>query len=62
MTAPGSYLVALALAAVVIVLGMGLYNMLRAGSPNRSQRLMRWRLGLQFFAIVVIMGVLWFRS
>lgn len=62
MTSPGNYLVALALAAVVIVLGAGLFNMLRGGSPNRSQNLMRWRVGLQFLAIVLIMGVLWFRS
>jgi hypothetical protein len=62
MTSPGNYLVALALAAVVIVLCAGLFNMLRGGSPNRSQSLMRWRVGLQFLAIVLIMGVLWFRS
>ncbi len=62
MTAASNYLVAVALAAVVVVLCAGLINMLRGGSPNRSQSLMRWRVGLQFFAIVVIMGVLWFRS
>jgi hypothetical protein len=62
MTSPGNYLVALALAAVVIVLCAGLFNMLRGGSPNRSQSLMRWRVGLQFLAIILIMGVLWFRS
>jgi hypothetical protein len=62
MTSPGNYFVALALAAVVIVLCMGLFNMLRGGDPDRSQNLMRWRVGLQFFAIIVIMGVLWFRS
>lgn len=62
MTAASNYLVGLALAAVVVVLCAGLINMLRGGSPNRSQSLMRWRVGLQFFAIVVIMGVLWLRS
>lgn len=55
-------LVSIALGAVAAVLCAGLFNMLRGGSPNLSQNLMRWRVGLQFFAIVVIMGVLWIRS
>lgn len=50
----------LALIAVVIVLGLGLWNMLRAGPGNRSQMLMRWRVVLQFLAIVVVMAVIWF--
>ena len=37
------YAVPIALAAVAIVLLMGLWNMLRGGSPNLSQTLMRWR-------------------
>ncbi len=41
---------------------MGLANMLRGGSPNLSQKLMRWRVGLQFLAILLIIGVLYFRS
>ena len=55
-------LVAVALGAVVLVLLLGLVNMMRGGSSNMSQKLMRWRVGLQFVAIVVIMGVLWFRG
>ena len=43
--------------AVVLVLGLG--NMLRGGSPNLSQTLMRWRVTLQFIAIVVIMLAVW---
>jgi hypothetical protein len=62
MSSPGSTLVALALAAVVVVLCAGLVNMLRGGDPDRSQSLMRWRVGLQFLAIGLILGVLWFRS
>ncbi len=54
-------LVGIAIAAVTIVLFAGLINMMRGGSPNLSQKLMRWRVGLQFAAIVIIMGVLWFR-
>lgn len=51
-----------AIGAVAIVLLLGLFNMLRGGSPNTSQKLMRWRVGLQFLAIIVIMAVLWARS
>jgi Hypoxia induced protein conserved region len=58
----GNYLVAVAVAAVMVVLLLGLFNMLRGGSPNLSQKLMRWRVGLQFGAIVLIMGVLWIRG
>lgn len=54
--------VAVALAAVSIVLVLGLWNMLRGGSPNRSQKLMRWRVGLQFLAIIVVMTVIWLAS
>ena len=39
-----------ALAAVVLVLLLGLWNMLRGGDPNLSQTLMRWRVILQFVA------------
>ena len=54
-----SYVVPLAIIAVAVVLGMGLVNMMRGGSPNRSQSLMRMRVLLQFVAIVVIMATLW---
>jgi hypothetical protein len=54
--------VIVALAAVFIVLVLGLWNMLRGGSPSRSQNLMRWRVGLQFLAIVVVMTVIWIAS
>jgi hypothetical protein len=49
----------IAVIAVGIVLAMGLFNMMRGGSANRSQYLMRWRVGLQFLAIVVLMAALW---
>ena len=34
-------------------------NMMRGGSPNRSQKLMRLRVLLQFVAIIVIMVTIW---
>jgi hypothetical protein len=55
----GTFIVPLAVAAVVIVLLLGLLNMLRGGSPNRSQKLMRLRVLLQFVAIVIIMIPVW---
>lgn len=48
------YLSMLAPVAVLIVLLLGLVNMMRGKSPNRSQQLMRWRVGLQFLAIIII--------
>ena len=49
-----------ALAAVAIVLVAGVWNMMRAGSSNRSQKLMRWRVGLQFLAIILVMATIWY--
>ena len=57
-----NHLVFVAVALVAIVLVLGLFNMMRAGSANRSQRLMRLRVLLQFAAIVVIMAVVWYRG
>lgn len=54
------YLVPVAIGAVLIVLLMGLWNMMRGGSANRSQTLMRWRVILQFVAVCVIMGAIWY--
>ena len=52
-------LVPISIAAVAVVLLMGLTNMMRGGSPHRSQKLMRLRVLLQFIAIVVIMLTIW---
>ena len=55
-----SYIVVpLAIGAVAVVLLLGLLNFTRGGSPYLSQRLMRWRVLLQFIAIVVIMVTIW---
>ena len=50
-----NYLGYIAVGAVLIVLLMGLWNMMRGGSSNTSQKLMRWRVGLQFIAVIVLM-------
>ncbi|AZO80241.1 MULTISPECIES: twin transmembrane helix small protein [unclassified Bosea (in: a-proteobacteria)] len=57
-----SALVPIAVGAVAVVLLLGLVNMLRGGSSNTSQKLMRLRVVLQFIAILVILGVLWWRA
>lgn len=59
MTVVLQYLAPIAVGAVALVLVAGLWNMMRGGSANRSQQLMRARVLLQFLAIVVIMAVLW---
>ncbi len=50
----------LAVGAVALVLVAGLVNMFRGGSSNTSQKLMRWRVGLQFLAIIIIMAAVYF--
>lgn len=52
-------LVPIAVGAVALVLLLGLWNMMRGGSANLSQKLMRWRVGLQFLAILVAMAALY---
>ena len=53
------YMVPIAIGAVAVVLLLGLINMMRGGSPNTSQKLMRLRVLLQFVAIIVIMATIW---
>ena len=54
-----NYAVPVAIGAVAVVLLLGLFNMMRGGSPNTSQRLMRLRVLLQFIAVIVIMVTIW---
>jgi hypothetical protein len=54
-----SILLPLAVGAVALVLLLGLLNMMRGGSPNRSQKLMQWRVLLQFVAIIITMLAVW---
>jgi hypothetical protein len=60
MTSFLSYgLLPIAAGAVALVLLAGLINMMRGGSANTSQRLMRLRVLLQFVAIVIAMLAIW---
>ena len=54
-----TFVLPIAVAAVAIVLLLGLINMMRGGSPSRSQNLMRLRVLLQFVAIVITMVAVW---
>ena len=54
-----SIVLPVAVAAVAFVLLLGLINMMRGGSANLSQRLMRLRVLLQFVAIVITMLAVW---
>lgn len=49
----------IAVAAVALVLLLGLINMMKGGSPNTSQKLMRLRVLLQFVAIIITMLAVW---
>ncbi len=55
-------LVPIFIIAVVLVLLAGLWNMMRGGSASRSQTLMRWRVGLQFVAVLLLMAGLYFAA
>lgn len=55
----GYVLVPLTAGAVVVVLVLGLINLMRGGSPERSQKLMQLRVLFQFVAVVVVLLVLW---
>ena len=47
---------------VAIVLSMGIWNMAKGGSPNRSQKLMRLRIVFQFIAVILVMAALYYST
>jgi hypothetical protein len=53
-------LVPIAIAAVAVVLGFGLVNMMKGGSPQRSQKLMQLRVLFQAIALLIIMAAIYF--
>lgn len=53
------YLVPFAIGIVAFILLLGLINMMRGGSPNTSQKLMRLRVLFQFIALIIIMIAIW---
>ncbi len=57
-------LILLAVAAVTVTLGFGIYSLFRGGDYARSHsnRLMRLRIVLQAVAVVLLMAGLWWKS
>ncbi|WP_343312939.1 twin transmembrane helix small protein [Brucella sp. BE17] len=49
-----------AMVAVAIVLIIGLRNMMRGGDANFSNKMMQARVFLQFIAVVLIVGAIYF--
>jgi hypothetical protein len=62
MTGVFAILVPLALAAVLITLGVGIFALFRGGDFGRSysNKLMRLRVLLQFIAIIVLVAAVYF--
>jgi hypothetical protein len=54
-----SYAALVAIAVVAAALLLGLWDMVAGRSPNTSQRVMRWRVVLQFVAICLAMAALY---
>jgi len=55
-----THLVPIAVGVVAVILVLGLVNMMRGGSANTSQKLMRLRVLFQFVAIIIIMAAIYF--
>jgi len=56
------YISIICMAAVAIVLVLGLWNMAKGGTASRSQQLMRLRIAFQFVAVVIVMAALYFTT
>jgi Hypoxia induced protein conserved region len=54
-----SYAILIAFAVIGAVLLHGLWSMVSGGSLNTSQRVMRWRVVLQFIALCLVMAALY---
>jgi|TARA_R110002124_G_scaffold2263_1_gene14825 high-affinity Fe2+/Pb2+ permease len=57
-------LILLAVAAVTVTLGFGIYSLFRGGdfARSHSNRLMRLRVVLQAVAVILLMAGLWWKS
>ncbi|EJM99248.1 twin transmembrane helix small protein [Phyllobacterium sp. YR531] len=54
------FLAIIAIAAVAIVLIIGLRNMMKGGNANFSNKMMQLRILLQLVAIILIVGAIYF--
>jgi hypothetical protein len=64
LTDPLFIVAAIASLAVLGILILGIGSFARGGEFNRrnSNRLMRWRLGAQFIAVILIVAFAWFKA
>ena len=56
------YLAPIAMAIVVIILAIGLWNMARGGNNDLAQKMMRYRVLAQFIAVILMLGALYFAN
>lgn len=61
---PLFYVVAAACLAVVVILMIGIGGFAKGGDFNRkhANKIMRWRIGAQFIAVVLILLFVWLRK
>ncbi|SPF77728.1 twin transmembrane helix small protein [Pseudoprimorskyibacter insulae] len=61
---PLFFIVAAAMLFVVAILIFGVGSFAKGGEFNKkyANKAMRWRIGAQFIAIVLILGFMWIRS
>ena len=57
-------LILVAIAAVTITLGFGIYSLYRGGdfARSNSNKLMRLRVALQAVAVLLLIGLIWWKS
>lgn len=51
-------LIIIVMGSVVVILGLGLFNMFRGGDGNTSQKLMRARVVMQAVALLLLLAAL----
>jgi nitrogen fixation-related uncharacterized protein len=58
------FLIPIALGAVLITLGVGIFSLFKGGDFGRSysNKLMRLRIVLQFVAVLVLVAAFWWRG
>ena len=61
---PLFWIVAIAALIVLAILMFGIGTFAKGGDFNRkhANRIMRWRIGAQFVAVVLVVAFAWFRS
>jgi hypothetical protein len=62
MQAASSLMIVTGIAALVILYVLGLINARRGGSPNLSQKLLRWQSGLTMALVLFIVVKIWSRG